>query len=105
MTVAVSLRAIALALGLLGSTSVLGQQLTAPLRESGVAVTGFAGTKLATPSLPPGVDPNTVTVIGPDGEALRIIDLTLGGPTPPMRGQLPAIALKEAASTCGDMIS
>jgi len=58
------------------------QALTAPLTVGDVAVTGFSGAKLATTTIPAGVDPLAETVIDPDGASLRIFDLsTLGGPT------------------------
>ncbi len=63
-------------------TSLGAQQLSAPLKEGDVAISGFSGTKLSTSSLPAGVDPIERTVIDPEGTTLRIIDLsTLGGPT------------------------
>jgi hypothetical protein len=55
------------------------EQATAPAVASGdafkagdIAATSFAGTKLVTESLPPGVDPITKTFLDPDGIVLRI---------------------------------
>jgi hypothetical protein len=73
------------------------RQLPIPLAAGDVAVTGFSGIKLATPTLPAGVDPLDKTVIDPDGATLRILDLTsLGGPAlaqvlnPPVKLAIPA---------------
>ncbi len=62
--------------------ALLPQQLPVPLREGDVAITGFAGSKLSSESIAPGIDPLERTIIDLDGATLRIYDLTtLGGPT------------------------
>jgi hypothetical protein len=46
-----------------------------------IAISGFSGSKLSSPTLPPGVDPIDKTVIDVDGASVRVFDLSsLGGP-------------------------
>jgi|GEM_PF-2986828 len=83
--------------------------LASPLGEGDVAVSGFAGTRLAQPSIPGGVDPVTETVIDPNGTALEIVDFSsLGGPTvgqvveAPVKLALPANAIGQVFALAFD---
>lgn len=81
--------------GVIAGLTIIGSTVTAMAQDpsadspafttGAIAATGFAGIKLQTESLKPGIDPTTKTVINTDGVTLRLFDgSTLGGP---MSGQ------------------
>jgi len=75
------------------------------LAPGDLAVSGFSGTKLATPTLPAGVSPVDKTVIDPDAPALSVYDLsTMGGPP---EGQVisPVVKFKVPAKDVGQVYS
>ncbi len=76
-----------LALSVSSPAQPVGEAQSPPaLRVGDLAVTGFAGTLLATDKLPPGVDPLDRTFIDPDGASLRVFDASSLSGTP--AGQL-----------------
>ena len=80
--------ALAVSTGAICQQELKAQSVTPPPVVAGeafsagdIAVTGFAGVKLQSESLPPGVDPVSKTVLDPDGVTLRIFDAaTFGAP-------------------------
>ena len=67
------------------------------------AMTGFSGTVLALPSLPPGVAPIDKTVIDVDAPSLSVFDLSTLGGAPQGRAISPTVKLSVKAKDIGQV--
>ena len=67
------------------------------------AMTGFSGTVLALPSLPPGVAPIDKTVIAVDAPSLSVFDLSTLGGAPQGRAISPTVKLSVKAKDIGQV--
>ena len=89
---------------LLAAISVPGLAETAlTLAPGDSAMTGFSGTVLALPSLPPGVAPIDKTVIDVDAPSLSVFDLSTLGGAPQGRAISPTVKLSVKAKDIGQV--